>query len=190
MNIIEKNPKKIKSNNENDPKRFIETIATTSDGEVAIDNSYFLNKDKIIEEAKYDGLYSVCTNLEDKVEDIIEINKRRWEIEHSFRIMKSEFNARPVYLSREDRIKANFTTCFLSLIVYRYLEKKLDNKYTTSKIIETLRNMNMKFEINSYSPNYIRTDLTDKLHEKFQFRTDYEVTSQKNINKILKDIKK
>lgn len=190
INIIEKNPRKIKSNNENDPKRFIKTVSTTSDGEVAIDNNYFLNQDKIIEEAKYDGLYAVCTNLEDKVEDIIDINKRRWEIEQSFRIMKSEFKSRPVYLSREDRIKAHFTTCFLSLIIYRYLEKKLKDKYTTSQIIETLRNMNIKFEINSYSPNYIRTSLTDELHEKFGFRTDYEIISQKNINKILKDIKK
>lgn len=190
LNIIEKNPKKIKSNNENDPKRFIDIISTTSDGEIAIENHYFLNQKKISDEQIYDGLYAVCTNLEDSVEDIIDINKRRWEIEQSFRIMKSEFNARPVYLSREDRIKAHFTTCFLSLIIYRYLEKKLDNQYTTSQIIETLRNMNMKYEINSYSPNYIRTDLTDKLHEEFGFRTDYEIITQKNINKIFNQTKK
>ena len=91
LKIISKNPKKIKNNNENDPKRFIETVSTTKDGEVAEMNNYILNQEKIDEEALYDGLYSVCTNLEDNVEEIIKINKRRWEIEESFRIMKSEF---------------------------------------------------------------------------------------------------
>lgn len=123
ISIIESKPKKIKSNNENDPKRFIQTISTTPTGEVAEENHYSLNQDKINDETKYDGLYGVCTNLEDNIEEIIKINKRRWEIEESFKIMKSEFNARPVYLSREDRIKAHFTTCFLSLVIYRYLEK-------------------------------------------------------------------
>ena len=94
----------------------------------------------------YDGLYAVCTNLEDDPEEIIKINKQRWEIEESFRIMKSEFKTRPIYLSNEDRIKAHFTTCFLALVIYRYLEKKLDGKYTVTQIIETLRNMNFSEE--------------------------------------------
>ena len=117
-NIINKNPKNIKSNNENDSKRFITNIPTTDNGEVALNNNYTLNQDKIDDEAKYDGFYSVCTNLEDEVTEIIKINKRRWEIEESFRIMKSEFKARPVFLSREDRIKAHFTTCFLALVIF------------------------------------------------------------------------
>lgn len=189
INIIENNPKKIKSNNENDPKRFIEVISTTKDGEVAESSSYILNQEKINDEAKYDGLYAVCTNLEDSVEEIIKINKRRWEIEESFRIMKSEFKARPVYLSREDRIKAHFLTCFLSLVIFRYLEKKLDEKYTVSKIIDTLKNYELNLVRNDYIPTYTRTDITDLLHEEFKFRTDFEIISEKNLKKICKQTK-
>ena len=189
INIIEKNPKKIKSNNENDPKRFIEVIPTTKDGEVAEVNNYNLNQEKINDEALYDGLYAVCTNLEDEVEEIIKINKKRWEIEESFRIMKTEFKARPVYLSREDRIKAHFLTCFLSLVIFRYLEKKLDEKYTVSEIIDTLKKYELKNEQIGYSPIYTRTDITDLLHEKFGFCTDYEIIDNKNIKKICKQTK-
>ena len=190
INIIDKSPKKIKSNNENDPKRFIEIISTTLTGEVAKTNNYILNQEKINDEARYDGLYAVCTNLEDDVEEIIKINKRRWEIEESFKIMKSEFKARPVYLSREDRIKAHFLTCFLSLVIFRYLEKKLDEKYTVSQIISTLKDMNLSLINNDYIPTYTRTDITDSLHEKFNFRTDYEISSFKNIKKICNQTKK
>ena len=188
-NIIEKNPKTIKSRDENDPKRFIDNIPTTDTGEVALNNNYSINQDKILEESKYDGLYAVCTNLEDEVEEIIKINKRRWEIEESFRIMKSEFKARPVFLSREDRIKAHFTTCFLALVIFRYLEKKLDEQYTSSQIIETLKKYNFIFKTNDYIPTYTRTDITDLLHDKFGFRTDFEIVSEKNIKKIFKQTK-
>ena len=189
--IIEKNPKKIKSNNENDLKRFIQTISTTSNGEIAEENYYSLNKDKISDEEKYDGLYAVCTNLEDDVSEIIKINKQRWEIEESFRIMKSEFKARPVYLSREDRIKAHFTTCFLALVIFRYLEKKLNEQFTCEEIVNTLRNFNFLNENDvGMSPIYTRTDLTDLLHEKFGFITDYEILENKNIKKIINQTKK
>lgn len=190
QNIIDKNPKKIKANNENDPKRFIKNIPTTIDGEVASSNNYILNQEKINEEAIYDGLYAVCTNLDDNVEEIIKINKKRWEIEESFRIMKSEFKARPVYLSREDRIKAHFTTCFIALVIYRYLEKILNEKYTVNGIIETLRLMNCVKKDNDFIPTYKRTNLTDYLHESFNFRTDYEIVTEKNIKKIIKQTKK
>ena len=191
QNIIDKNPKKIKARDENDPKRFIEIIPTTDNGEVALNNNYSINQDKIDEETKYDGLYAVCTNLEDKVEEIIKINKRRWEIEESFRIMKSDFKSRPVYLSREDRIKAHFTTCFLSLVIFRYLEKKLDEQYTSSQIIETLKKFEFKNENDiGYSPSYIRTNLTDLLHDVFGFNTDFEIIENKNFKKIINQTKK
>ena len=190
LTIIENNPKTIKSGNENDPKRFISTIATTSSGEVANENNYSLNQEKITEESKYDGLYAVCTNLEDTVDEIIKINTRRWEIEESFRIMKTEFNAKPIYLSRQDRIHAHFLICFLSLVIYRYLEKKLNEEYTTSEIIDTLRNMKFTQKDNDYIPSYKRTYLTDSLHNVFNFRTDYEIISEKNIKKIFNLTKK
>ena len=189
--IIDTNSIKLKKTNSNDPKRFIKTLNVTKDGELADKSIYSIDQNIIDEEAKYDGLYAVCTNLEDSVEDIIRVNKRRWEIEESFRIMKTDFKSRPIYHSRDEMIKAHFITCFLALIIYRYVEKKLDEKYTAPEIIETLRDMNMKLENEcSYIPNYIRTDLTDDLHEKFGFRTDFEIISEKNIKKILKQTKK
>lgn len=189
QSIINKNTKQIKSNNDKDPKRFIKNIPTTINGEVALNNNYELDYTKIDEEAIFDGLYAVCTNLEDDVTDIITVNKRRWEIEESFRIMKTEFKARPVYLSREDRIKAHFTTCFLALVIYRYLEKTLNEQYTVSQIVETLRTMSCVKKDNDFIPTYKRTDLTDSLHETFGFRTDYEILSEKTMKKIIKQTK-
>ena len=189
--LIEKNPQKIGKPKQNDPKRFISTISTTSNGEVAEENHYKLNYDVINEEAKYDGLYAVCTNLEDSVQEIIKINQRRWEIEESFRIMKSEFKSRPVYLSRDDRIKAHFTTCFLALTIFRYLEKILGEEFTAEKIIDTLRSYNLKDENGlGYSPLYTRNDLIDLLHEKFHFNTAYEITKNQKMKKIFNQTKK
>ena len=187
--IIENNPKKIGKAKQNDPKRFIETINTTSSGEIAEETHYSINQSIIDEEAKYDGLYAVCTNLEDDVQDIIKINHKRWEIEESFRIMKSEFNARPVFHSNEDAIKAHFLICFLALTIYRYLEKKLDDKYTVGEIIDTLKEMEFSIKDGDYIPNYTRTNLTDDLHEKFGFRTDFEILTEKNLKKIIKNTK-
>lgn len=189
--IIASNPDKLKKPKQNDPKRFIKTLNVTKDGELAEKSIYAINQNIIDEETKYDGLYAVCTNLEDSVEDIIKVNHRRWEIEESFRIMKTDFKSRPVFHSKDEMIKAHFLTCFLALVVFRYVEKKLDEKYTAPEIIDTLRDMNLKLENNdSYIPIYIRTDLTDDLHDKFGFRTDFEVISEKNIKKILKQTKK
>ena len=190
MKLIESNPEKIGKPKQNDPKRFIKTTNITEDGEVAEKSNYSIDQSVIDEEAKYDGLYAVCTNLDDSVEEIVKVNHRRWEIEECFRIMKTDFKSRPVYHSKDEMIKAHFVTCFLALILYRYLEKKLDEKYTACAIIETLRDMNLKLEnSDSYIPNYIRTDLTDDLHDKFGFRTDFEVINIKNLKKILKKTK-
>jgi transposase len=97
----------------------------------------YLDTAAIAEEEKYDGFYAVCTNLaEMSVSEIIGINKGRWKIEECFRIMKTEFKARPVYLQDDDRIKAHFLTCFIALFVYRILEKKLPDDFTTPQIVE------------------------------------------------------
>ncbi len=187
--LIDSNPKKIGKPKQNDFKRFISTIVTTDEGEIAKNNTYSINQSVIDEEAKYDGYYAVCTNLEDDAKDIVKVNHRRWEIEESFRIMKTEFKSRPTYLAREDRIKAHFLTCFLALVIYRYLEKELEEKHTAPEIIETLQNMNLTLKDGDYIPNYARTELTDLLHEKFGFRTDYEIITEKNIKKICKQSK-
>ena len=153
--LLNSNPTKISKSNQNDYKRFIKKTNCTSDGEIANNEHYSLNAETIAAEEAYDGFYAVCTNLEDSAQEIIRINQRRWEIEECFRIMKSEFKARPVYLSREDRIKAHFTTCFMSLIIYRLLERKLGNKFTCGEIINGLREMNF-YEVKSggYIPTY------------------------------------
>ena len=190
IKLVEQSPRKLGKVNANDPKRFIKVVQSTEYGEVAEVSEYSINQDVISEEAKFDGLYAVCTNLEDDVEEIIKINKRRWEIEESFRIMKSEFKARPVYLHREDRIKAHFTTCFLALVIYRYLEKKLDYKYTVSAIIDTLKAYNFLNSVgDGYIPAYTRNDITDLLHQKFEFRTDFEIVSIKKMKNICKGTK-
>ena len=185
------NPTTISKNRQNDPKRFIKFSSITNDGEIAEKKVFSLNQSAIDNEAMFDGFYAVCTTLEDDISEIIKVNKRRWEIEESFRILKSDFKARPVYLKRDDRIKAHFTTCFLALLIYRILEHKLGEKYTSSKIIDTLRNMNMmKLDGVGYIPTYTRTSLTDDLHKVFKFRTDHEITILKDMKKILNSTKK
>ena len=180
-------PAKLTKSRQTDPKRFVKTTATTNDGEIAEKKIYSIDEEKYLEESKYDGFYAVATNLEDDAESIVRINSRRWEIEESFRIMKSEFDARPVYLSREDRITAHFLTCFLALTLYRYLEKKLDSAFTCCDILNTLKTMDFqKINVLGYMPVYTRTDLTDALHDKFGFRTDYEFITAKTFKNILK----
>ena len=183
---IENNQVTRKGKNQNDYRRFIDSINSTDDGEVAENTSYSINQSVIDDEEKYDGYYALTTNLVGDINEIFKIVKGRWEIEESFRIMKSDFLARPVNLSREDRIKAHFMTCFISLFIYRLLEKKLDYKYTTSQILDTLRNMDMLEQKGlGFEPEYERTNITDDLHELFKFNTDLEIVSYKKMKKIL-----
>jgi len=192
-------PSKLKKKGQTDVKRFIKTTTVTTDGEVAEKKRYSLDMDVIAEEMKFDGFYGVCTNLDDDASLIIDTNHKRWKIEECFRIMKTEFEARPIYLSRENRIKAHFLTCFLALLIYKYLEKKLkadeeiymededDDLFTCSKILDQLRNMEfLDLGNDEYFPLYTRNDFTDALHDIFGFRTDYECTEMKNIFKLTK----
>ena len=174
------NPSTLERHTQTDAKRFIIKTNVTNDGEIAENKVYQLNTEAIQEEAKYDGFYAVCTNLDDDPWEIAKINHDRWEIEESFRIMKSEFDARPVYMQRDDRIKAHFLTCFISLMIYRILEKQLNEKFTCEDIINTLQEMNMrKIDVHGCIPCYTRTSITDALHENAGFRTDYEILSPK-----------
>lgn len=188
-NAIASGEKTIEKRNAQDYRRFISKDAKDSNGK-KIKISYKLDEEAIAEEAKYDGFYATETNLLDDVKTVLNVAKGRWEIEESFRIMKSDFHSRPVYLSRNDRIKAHFLTCFISLLILRILEKKLENKYTCSAILETLRNMRMtKVKDEGYIPSYTRTDLTDTLHEKADFRTDYEITKVKAMKGVIRRTK-
>ena len=183
--------KAVERKRQNDPKRFIKVNHATKDGDVAEQAACYIDEDAIAKEEQYDGFYAVCTSLEDGPEPIIKVNQRRWEIEECFRIMKSEFQARPVYLKLQDRIIAHFITCFISLIVYRYLERKLDNRYTVGQIIDTLQEMNfLKYEGKGYQPTYTRTELTDALHEAFGFCTSKEIVPIRKMKKICADTKR
>lgn len=176
---------------QNDPKRFIQTSHVTQDGEIAEQSSSYINREAIEAEELYDGFYAVCTNLEDDCETIVKVNKKRWEIEECFRIMKTDFEARPVYVKRKDHILAHFITCFIALIVYRYLEQKLDGKYTVSQIISTLQEMDfIKYEGKGYQPVYTRTELTDALHNAFGFCTSKQIIPTKKMRNICAQTKK
>lgn len=191
--LIDSGKYKQRAKNQNDPHRFIGRQSMTDSGEKCEKEVPFLNTAVITEEERYHGFYAVCTNLDDTpVETIVRINKKRWEIEECFHIMKTEFRARPVYLQKEERIKAHFLTCYLALFLFRILEKRLEEKYTCEEIISTLKNMMMSRpgEKLGYIPCYTRTDLTDALHEKFGFRTDYEITTDVNMKKIIRQTKK
>lgn len=181
----------LKKHNQNDCKRFIKSTGVTKDGEIADKEIYELDQSVIEKEAIYDGFYAVCTNLEDEPPQIAKVNHSRWEIEECFRIMKTDFKSRPAYVRTETRIKAHFMTCFLALILFRYLEKRLEYKYTCEDILDTLCNMNfLVVPGEGYIPTYTRTELTDSLHEAFDFRTDYQIISQKQMKKIFKCTKK
>ena len=182
---------KRRGKNQNDPMRFVKKTSVTPDGEIANKQVYNIDEEQIQKEEMYDGFYAVITNLEGDVSEIIRINKQRWEIEENFRIMKTEFEARPVYVRREERIKAHFMTCYISLLLYRLLEKKLGDAYTVSQILGTLRSMQMTLlnTASGYIPSYTRTELTDSLHKTFGFRTDYEFITKASMRTIIKETK-
>mgnify|MGYP001107202795 FL=1 len=188
--MLESSLSSLKKHSRNDCKRFIKKTGVTADGEIAEKEVYELDQSVIEDEAKYDGFYAVCTNLEDRPPAIAKINHNRWEIEECFRIMKTDFKSRPAYVYTDTRIKAHFMTCFLALIIFRYLEKKLEYKYTCEEILDTIRDMNfLKATGEGYIPTYTRTELTDCLHEAFGFRTDYQIVSEKQMKKIFRETK-
>ena len=176
--------------NPNDPARFIETVAATKEGEAAAIHHY-LDESKIEEEAKYDGLYAVCTDLlDDAVSDILKVSEGRWQIEECFRIMKTDFSARPVYLQDENRIKAHFLICFLALTIYRFLEKKLDSKYTCEELLDALKAINfVDVKEQGFMPTYKREPITDALHDVCGFRTDYQFITKSKMKTIQKESK-
>lgn len=188
-NAIRKSPSKLNRKSQNDPKRFIKSESFTGDGELAQITNYSLNQEMIAQEELFDGFYAVCTDLEDPAPAILKVNSRRWMIENCFRIMKTDFDARPVYLQRDDRIKAHFLTCFLALLIYKYLEKKINRggkHFSTEEIIGTLTDMNfLSIQGEGYIPTYTRTDLTNALHGSAGFRTDTQIVPKQRMREII-----
>ena len=183
-----------KKKSPNDAKRFIKAEHITRDGELAQIDSYSLNQEMIEQEARFDGFYALCTDLHDPAPAIIKLNGGRWIIENGFRIMKTDFDARPVYVRRDDRIKAHFLTCFLSLLLYKYLEKKVNRggkHFTTEQIVDTLRSMDfLSVAGEGYIPTYTRTDLTNNLHGSAGFRTDTQIVTKQKMRSIIAQTKK
>lgn len=183
-----------KKKSPNDAKRYIKAEHCTQDGELAQYESYSLNQEMIDQESRFDGFYAICTDLEDPAPAIIKLNGGRWIIENGFRIMKADFDARPVYVRRDDRIKAHFLTCFLALLIYKYLEKKVNRggkHFTTSEIVDTLRGMDfLSIPGEGYVPTYTRTDLTDNLHGSAGFRTDCQIVTRQKMRSIISQTKK
>ena len=124
------------------------------------------------------------------VNDILKVSEGRWQTEECFRIMKTDFSARPVYLQDENRIKAHFLICFLSLTIYRYLEKKLNLQYTCEELLNTLKAMNFaEIQEQGFIPLYKREKITDALHESCGFRTDYQFITKSKMKTIQKKSK-
>ena len=173
--------------NPNDPARFIGKIATTEDGEAAKIHNY-LDTEKIEQDSLYDGMYAVTTDLlDDDVKDILKVSEGRWEIEECFRIMKTDFEARPVFLHDDIRIKAHFLICFLALMIYRYIENDLKNAFSCETILDKLRTMNFAdIQEQGFIPLYTRDKLTDALHNVCGFETDYKFITKRQMKKIQK----
>lgn len=178
--------------NANDFRRFVKTTNVTEYGEIAeraiqqIDNEY------IRQEERFDGFYAVTTNLADEEpSQIAKANHERWQIEQCFKIMKSEFKARPAHVFTDAHIRAHFLTCFLSLVIYKYLDRQVSGDYSCEKLCETLRSMYVREVVGEgYIPSYTRTNITDDLHESFAFRTDYQITTKAKMKKIVEISKK
>lgn len=202
--IAARNSKKLDLTASDSVRKFIQIQSVDNKGNTITDSSnrYSLDEAAILEDARYDGFYAVSTNISPEVmpvKEIITVNKGRWEIEESFMIMKSEFRARPVYLQNSERIKAHFTTCFMSLQVLRILEQKLNEKMgkiiPIQQLISTLRKMQITAIDKYYTGAYTRTDITDGLYDLLGMRFDSELitkgkieSSKKISKKILKNL--
>ena len=189
--LKEGNHKKTRKN-PNDPARFIGKEAVTKDGEMA-NVLYYLDEEKIAQEARYDGFYAVCTDLfEDSPEDILKVSEGRWQIEACFRIMKTNFCARPVYHHNKERIIAHFMICYTALLIFRLLEKKLDlygTHFTVENIIETLKNMNVaNIEDLCYMSTYTCSQTCTALNAVFDLGLDKKYYQPKELNKKFKKI--
>ena len=192
-----KNSSKIESHNNRDYKRFIGKQSCTKEGELAEITEYFIDQSVIDNEARYDGFYGVATDMDKNVDKVLTVLKDKWEIEESFRIMKTDFEARPVYVSRDDRIKAHFLTCYLTLFIYRVLEKHyMREMYSSDEIIRTLREMDAAIIESPISDQCGVSPLFEytKCCQALFFHTDVMLNKEylldKELSKIIKQNKK
>lgn len=187
-----KDPEEIKKG-PNDVKRFLKRKCTGKDGEEA-KVEYILDSDKIAEEEKYDGYYAVATNLDDEAKDILSISHNRYKIEDCFRVMKTNFEARPVYHRKEERIRAHFMICYTALLIYRLMECRLDDQgmhVTTNQLIETLKNMNVVNVHDLYYMSvYQGSRALSALEKDMPLLLDRKYYQPKDLTKIIKKLTK
>lgn len=177
----------------NDVTRFIKRTSKSKSNDTVYD-AYELDMELIRQEEMYDGFYAIATNLDDDAKTIIEINEGRYKIEECFRIMKTDFSARPVHHRKENRIVAHFMICYTALLIYRILEKLLNDKvghFTTRQVIETLNNMEVaNLEDLCYMSLYDGSKVCDALNFVFGLELDKKFYQTKDLNKKIKNILK
>ena len=196
--IANKNSKKIDFKANDEVRKFIKSSHETLFGDKADINKYEIDEEAINLDSQYDGFYAVSTSIdmdEMPVSQIIQTNKGRWEIEENFMLMKSEFKTRPVYVQTEEHITAHFLTCFVSLLLFRTLERKVNalssTVVTANVLIKTLRDMNItKLGKNHYCGGYMRTDVTDILYDISKIRFDCELLTPSFVRQAIKRSRK
>lgn len=178
----------------NDIRRFIKTISATKSGEAATETRNVIDQEVMEKEKRFHGFYAVATSLDSPIQEILEINAGRWRIEQSFRIMKSEFDSRPAYVSTEDHIKGHFALCYIALLVYRILEEKLKEKnqnetYTTSQILRTIKNMDVieKADNGYFESIYTGSKTLDALEKTFGLGLNKKYYKSKTLNNHFKN---
>lgn len=185
---------------QNDARRFIKHEHWSDDGVLSAHETVDINQEAIGQEARFDGFYAICTNLEDDVQDILRVNSWRWEIEDMFRITKTEFDARPIFLRRDDRIVAHFITCFLALLLFKIIKQSMGTTetkkgncvsvVTTEQLRQTLVDFNFLYlRGEGYIPAYTPDQFTDRLHQLAGFETDRQFVPTATMRQIIKKTK-
>jgi len=183
------NPTRFNKVNAQDCKRFIKNISFDEEGQV-IDKSKLIYDESIaLEEEKYDGFYAISTNLDLDPSEIVKINRQRWEIEESFRIMKTDLKSRPVYVSLAEHINAHFLTCFLALLFVRLIEVKLNHNFKTSEIIDSLRNIRYTDIGVGYMSSFKMTPCIEALVKEFQIECDFNSYTPQQMRKVINSSK-
>lgn len=187
--VAEKSVKSRQS--QQDPRKYVETVYVTGDGEVAEHVEVYINQKLIDQEARFDGFYAYGTSLDDDAVDVLKARSFHYEIEHLFRTTKTFLEARPVFLSRQDRIKSHFLVCFLSMVLLKVLQKKLDMpEVSIDNLITTLRNFDFHYIKGAgYCPLFERTPLTDRLQEIAGFQLDTQIVPLKTMKKVCRSLK-
>lgn len=172
------------------PRKYIKTEHVTKDGKKATGTNMTLDEDAIKEEAKFDGFYAYGTSLDDDATLILKARSFHHEIEHLFRTSKTFLDARPVYLSRADRIRSHFLICFIAMTILKILQKELNDTYdeyraeplTIDSLVYTLRDIHfMDQKRRGFSPAFERTPLTDRLQEHANIQVDTEIITLRNM---------